>query len=319
VGKTVLKEGRCIRSEMTVLDVVSRYRKTEEVFKQYDKQAGECICCHALFKTLQDVAKKYGFSLVKLLADLEAAASKSAGSCMSFPLLEGGCMPGFDSRLKELYLNKPEWVINFPKWFLSSQKINELRSMPRMAIVEVAGRDSVAAAVKGVEKEDFTDLIPTYAFTGTEHGPWSSVVKAVGLLSRRLPEVRVHKLLVIGSCEFWQALNGRFISDLITRYGFYTPCPGCHFYLHSVRIPLALILGKVPIISGEREQHDGAVKINQISEALTIYQNLSEDFGVRLLFPLRHIAKGDRIKDILGFEWQEGKNQLNCVLSENYR
>lgn len=74
MGKTVLKEGRCIRPEMTVLDVVSRYRKTEEVFKQYDKQAGECICCHALFKTLQDVAKKYGFSLEKFLNDLEDVA-----------------------------------------------------------------------------------------------------------------------------------------------------------------------------------------------------------------------------------------------------
>jgi len=228
-------------------------------------------------------------------------------------------MPGSDSRLKELYLNKPEWVINFPKWFLSSQEINELRSRPRLAIVEIAGRDSVAAAVKSVEEVSFTDLLPVYVYTGTEYGPWTSVEETVMRLSRRLPEIRVHNLLIIGSCEFWQALNGRFMSELITRYGFYTPCVGCHIYLHSVRIPLALILGKVPIVSGERERHDEAVKINQISEALTIYQNLSEDFGVRLLFPLRHIAKGDHIKDILGFEWQEGKDQLSCVLSGNYR
>jgi len=228
-------------------------------------------------------------------------------------------MPGSDSRLKELYLNKPEWVINFPKWFLSSQEINELRSRPRLAIVEIAGRDSVAAAVKSVEEVSFTDLLPVYVYTGTEYGPWTSVEEAVMRLSKRLPEIRVHNLLIIGSCEFWQALNGRFMSELITRYGFYTPCVGCHIYLHSVRIPLALILGKVPIVSGERERHDEAVKINQISEALTIYQNLSEDFGVRLLFPLRHIAKGDHIKDILGFEWQEGKDQLSCVLSGNYR
>ena len=228
-------------------------------------------------------------------------------------------MPGFDSRLKELYLNKPEWVINFPKWFLSSQKINELRSRPRLAIVEIAGRDSVAAAVKSVEEVSFTDLLPVCVYTSTEYGTLTSVEEAVRRLSKRLPEIWVHNLLVIGSPMFWQALNGRFISDLITRYGFYTPCLGCHVYLHSVRIPLALTLGKVPIISGERERHDGAVKINQISEALTIYQNLSEDFGVRLLFPLRYIAKGDHIKDILGFEWQEGKDQLNCVLSGNYR
>jgi len=74
VGKTILKEGRCIRPEMTVLDVVSRYKKTETVFKLYDKQASECICCQALFETIQDVAKKYGFSLEKFLKDLEDVA-----------------------------------------------------------------------------------------------------------------------------------------------------------------------------------------------------------------------------------------------------
>jgi len=60
--------------EMTVLDVISKYKKTEAVFKLYDRQACECICCQALFETLQDVAKKYDFSLEKFLSDLETAA-----------------------------------------------------------------------------------------------------------------------------------------------------------------------------------------------------------------------------------------------------
>jgi len=33
---------------MTVMDVVSLYRKTEIIFKKYEKQAGACICCQAL-------------------------------------------------------------------------------------------------------------------------------------------------------------------------------------------------------------------------------------------------------------------------------
>lgn len=228
-------------------------------------------------------------------------------------------MPNFNDQLLELFLNKPELVINLPEWLLPPEKINEYRAMPGLAIVEIAGRDSVAAAVKGVEEENFTDLLPTYVYTGTEHGPWSSVEKAVERLSKRLPEIRVHNLLVIGSPKFWQALNGRFISELISRYGFYTPCAGCHVYLHSVRIFLALTLGKTPIISGERELHNGTVKINQTSDVLNVYQALAEDFGVRLIFPLRRIAEGERIEDILGFEWQEGKDQLGCVLSGNYR
>lgn len=62
-----------IHPEMTVLDVVSRHRQTEAVFKRYDALAGECICCQALFESLRDVAEKYNLDLKELLADLEAA------------------------------------------------------------------------------------------------------------------------------------------------------------------------------------------------------------------------------------------------------
>ena len=73
MAKTVLNKDHQIRPEMTVLDVVSRYGKTEAVFKQYDKQAGVCICCQALFEPLSRVAVRYGFNLEKLLEDLEDA------------------------------------------------------------------------------------------------------------------------------------------------------------------------------------------------------------------------------------------------------
>ena len=63
-----------IHPEMTVLDVISKYRETETVFKQYDEQAGECICCQALFEPLENVATKYGLDLKKLITDLEAAS-----------------------------------------------------------------------------------------------------------------------------------------------------------------------------------------------------------------------------------------------------
>ena len=55
---------------MTVLDVISRYRQTEAVFKRYDARAGECICCQALFESLRDVAEKYHLDLKGLVADL---------------------------------------------------------------------------------------------------------------------------------------------------------------------------------------------------------------------------------------------------------
>jgi hypothetical protein len=228
-------------------------------------------------------------------------------------------MPDFDPRLKELFTDKPECVIDLPKWLLSPQKIDAFRAMSGLAIVEIAGRDSIAAAVKSVEEDRFTDLLPTYVYTGTEHGQWESVEQAVERLATRLPEVRVHDLIILGSPGFWHALNGRFVSELVARYRFYTPCVGCHLYLHSVRIPLSITLGKIPIVAGEREQHDGATKVNQIKEALNVYQEIAEDFGVSLVLPLRDIGDGDRITDILGFEWEAGEEQLGCVLSGNYR
>jgi len=73
VSKSVPEKMVHIRPEMTVLDVVSKHRQTESVFKQYDKQAGACICCEALFEPIKDVAAKYGLDLEGLLADLESS------------------------------------------------------------------------------------------------------------------------------------------------------------------------------------------------------------------------------------------------------
>ena len=221
--------------------------------------------------------------------------------------------------LKDHFRDKRECVVDFPSWMLPGEKAIFYRKQPGLAIVEMAGRDSVAAAVVAVRTEGFTDLLPTYAYTGTEHGPWFSVTEAVQRLHDRLPETRIHDLVVLGSPRFWHALNGRFISELISRYGFFTPCVGCHLYLHAVRMPLAVTLGKVPVIAGEREYHDGAVKINQTATALDCYQDLAKTFQVPLLFPLRHIDKGKEIEHILGFDWKQGDEQLGCVLSGNYR
>jgi len=63
-----------ISPEMTILEVVSPCRRTEQVFRRYDAAAGVCLCCQALFDSLEAVAQKYGLDLSGLLADLEEAA-----------------------------------------------------------------------------------------------------------------------------------------------------------------------------------------------------------------------------------------------------
>ena len=71
------QELRCIGPEMTVLDIVSRHRRTETVFKTWDERAGECICCQALFDTVQQVAARYGLDLNQLVDELNSVASSS--------------------------------------------------------------------------------------------------------------------------------------------------------------------------------------------------------------------------------------------------
>ena len=73
MSKSVSEKIKSIHAGMTVLDVVSKYRQTEAVFRQYDQQADACICCEALFEPLKDVAAKYGLDLEGLLADLESS------------------------------------------------------------------------------------------------------------------------------------------------------------------------------------------------------------------------------------------------------
>jgi hypothetical protein len=70
------KKENIIRPEMTVLDIVSRFRSTEKIFKQWDNKAGECICCNSLFDALQTVAAKYDINLATLMVELETAAEK---------------------------------------------------------------------------------------------------------------------------------------------------------------------------------------------------------------------------------------------------
>lgn len=57
--------------QMTLLEIMYRWRASETVFRAYESQAGVCLRCQALFDTLEDVAHKYRLDLQALLADLQ--------------------------------------------------------------------------------------------------------------------------------------------------------------------------------------------------------------------------------------------------------
>jgi len=62
-----------IQPEMTILEIVHKYTRTQDVFKKYDDHKGQCIMCTALFEPLTTVCERFGLNLEKLLQELEAA------------------------------------------------------------------------------------------------------------------------------------------------------------------------------------------------------------------------------------------------------
>ena len=225
-----------------------------------------------------------------------------------------------DPRIFEIVSAKPELIAEFPDWMLSKETENELRETEGLAIAEIAGRDSIAAVLESAKTGNIKAILPTLAYTGTEFGNWEAPVKKIDQLQEELNKqgIKVFDPVLLGAPKFWWLLCGRYATDLFKRFGFYSPCVGCHLYLHAVRIPLAKKINCDVLIGGERESHDGKFKINQIGIALDAYTHFMEQFGIKLLLPLRRVRSGKDIEVIVGHLWGKGTEQLECVMSRNY-
>jgi hypothetical protein len=189
---------------------------------------------------------------------------------------------------------------------------------PTLAIVEIAGRDSVAAAIAAVRERGFRTLVPTIAFTGTETGDRDAPRRAVALLRMRLGDrVRVHEPIALSDPALWSAMNARPAAELHRRFGICSPCLACHLYLHLLRVPLAWSNDNAPVISGERDTHDGRIKLSQLPSGIDAAVRVLAHAGVELLEPVRHL-RGDEISELVGDSWAQGDGQLGCQLSGNY-
>jgi len=225
-----------------------------------------------------------------------------------------------DKNLLEILVVKPDLIADFPDWMLPQSTINEMRETEHCAVAEIAGRDSIAAVLRACKLRTIRAIVPTVAYTGTEYGNWAITFEKIHILKDRLQKdnIRVCDPVVIGSPKFWWKLCGRYTTHFTKKYGFYSHCVGCHFYFHAVRIPLAKKIHSTLVIGGERESHNGKLKVNQIRVSLDAYQSFLKKFGIELFLPIRHLKSGDEIASIINMPWDEGDQQLECVLSKNY-
>lgn len=188
-----------------------------------------------------------------------------------------------------------------------------------LAVAEIAGRDSVAAAVRAVRDHGFTTLLPTSVATGTEYGDEHAPDRAVEHLVRALgPSVEVLPPLRLGSPRLWAALNGRFTRVISERYRLCSPCLACHLYMHLARVPLALAVGSVPVIAGERESHGDRVKLSQTALGIDACVRVLARAGIELVEPIRKVRASESIVELVGMAWPADARQLCCVHSGNY-
>ena len=223
-----------------------------------------------------------------------------------------------DGKTLEMLLSRPERIAGFDRG-LEGRLRGEIGG-GRAALVEIAGRDSVAAAVEAARSGCYDTLIPTIVYTGTEYGSWDRVLGNASLLSREVGgRVTVTGTVVLGSPAWWNALAMRFAAVMQRLYGLEPACVACHMYLHAARVPFARAVGARAVVAGERLYHDGRRKLSQLEPALAAYGEVLARAGVPLEVPLKDVRDGRLVERILGEEWAESEGQLRCVLEGNYR
>ncbi|MCF7936033.1 MAG: hypothetical protein K9L28_06820 [Synergistales bacterium] len=225
-----------------------------------------------------------------------------------------------NGHLRRLLSDKTATVWPLPEWMLPPERVEALRREPALAVVEIAGKDSIAAAVQAVRADRFSALLPTIACTGTQFGDWEAPFRAAERMARLVGDAAtVYPPVVLGAPPFWRALCGATHLRSLREFGFASPCTACHLYFHALRIPLALHLSSSVIVAGERASHDGKVKLSQVDVSLALFQTFVQRFGLELSMPLRYVEDTAEIDALLGGDGGEGSDQLQCVLSGNYR
>jgi hypothetical protein len=111
-------------------------------------------------------------------------------------------------------------------------------------------------------------------------------------------------------------MNGRFAAEIAARWRLCSPCLACHLYVHIARIPLAWALGNAPVITGERDTHDGRIKLSQTTASIDAETRVMAHAGIELITPIRS-ADSDEIETLVA-GWREGGDRLRCVHSGNY-
>ena len=205
------------------------------------------------------------------------------------------------------------------------EQLTNIKGLNANIIIDVAGKDSFAALIKFLEENKNTGLtiLPIIVKSPTEFGSTEDFVNSFNKFKNAISnsfDVKFENTLFIEEPSLWRLLNGKSVADYIKRFDFYSPCPGCHIYFHSVRAYIAKHLGIDTIVSGERLSHGNKIKINQLQISIDYHADLLEKFGVNHVQPLLHINDTNEIDNLLNKYFNPDTiSHYKCVFSSNYR
>jgi hypothetical protein len=186
-----------------------------------------------------------------------------------------------------------------------------------LAIAEISGRDSIAAALKLIKEGKETEILPVADDVPPQYGNMNEAFSPIFWLQKEAKKhgAKVHDLVIVKEHELYSTLTAKYSREMIKRYGFYTPCMPCHLYFHSIRAVLITALGGTRVIGGERDSHDGKMKPSQVPTAIDYYIKAVKELGGELILPLRNI---DKTQDIIDFTYEEN-TQLSCMFKRTFK
>ena len=229
-----------------------------------------------------------------------------------------------NARLYEkIIAEKPDGFKKIPYNILPLNKIDELKKIPRLVIGEVAGVDSMVVLYESLKHIKVDAVMLMSAYTGTGYGERKSLWKNLQALKRAIEKthnVYCTEPVVVGAPEFWGALNGRFIQELLARFKFYCPCLGCRLYLYALKVPLCRELNINTVVSGSITRNGSRYPLHETNTVIYYCANLLSSFGIKLVYNIIDKDTGAEVKNAVSSKTTDDQDDCYpCIFRKNYQ
>jgi hypothetical protein len=228
-------------------------------------------------------------------------------------------MKRFSSYLK-IIAEKPDTFCYLPENIISLEQRETLKKIPRLAVGEICGIESIPVVQSVLERTSIDAFLPTIVYTGTEYGNWHVLLAKLSSLKKVVEKsLRIYCLdpVILGAPSFWWALNGRFLCELKKRFNFYSPCLGCRLYSLAVRVPFCKQIGCMMVISGIISRRSEEYAINPSEEVMHYCKTLLSSFGINLI---KSEDEKNSIEQVMASVSSDISNICSsCIFKDNYQ